>query len=598
MGEVYRARDTKLNRLVAIKILHPEQTRNADLQRRFIQEAQAASALNHPNIVTIHDIVTEGGADLMIMELVNGKSLADLIPRGGLRVPQVLKYGVQIADALAAAHAIGIVHRDLKPGNVMVTDSGLVKILDFGLAKMIIAEAVDDPDATVANAPLTVEGSILGTVAYMSPEQAQGKKVDARSDIFAFGAVLYEMATGQRAFGGAHAVSTLTAVLRDEVRPLLEIAPDVPVELDQCIQKCLRKDPADRWQTMREIHDELALLKQGSDSGTLYRSRIAQVPAVAQQTVNVPPPAAKNKSALAFILGGVLVLAAVGGVAFWYATRQPVPLPAATPAPVEPAPAAAAPPPPVPADKTLKNDDIIAMVAEKVPASLIISQIRGSKNEFNLSAQEVIRLHKGGVTEAIIEVMRNPSAKPSAVPSQPQTASQPPSAKPPAGGQPSSAPSTQSSAPVTVSGPPPPASTPKPVEPKKPVVTAVTVVTVRDGTPLLLTLKEAVPEDASEGHPMQFTVSSDVKVDGTTVIASGALATGDVFEAGKKRKLLGRTRMTYRLNQVQAADGKQLRLRATPAAAKGGEVARRPVLPKGSMSYPGYIDGDAAVAVR
>src|SRR5271169_6170600 len=183
MGDIYKAQDARLNRTVAIKVLTNASAGDSDRRRRFIQEAQAASALNHPNIITIYDIVSEDDSEYMVMELVSGKTLADLIPPGGVGVAKTLQYSTQMADALRAAHAAGIVHRDLKPGNVMVTDSGLVKILDFGLAQINVA------------APLTVEGSILGTVAYMSPEQAQGKKVDARSDIFSFGVVMYEMLT-------------------------------------------------------------------------------------------------------------------------------------------------------------------------------------------------------------------------------------------------------------------------------------------------------------------------------------------------------------------------------------------------------------------
>ena len=201
MGEVYQARDTKLNRFVAVKILKPDQRVNAEQQRRFIQEAQAASALNHPNIIVIHDIVSEEGSEIMIMEYVPGRTLSNLISEGGLPVSQVVNLGLQIADALCAAHAAGIIHRDLKPGNIMVTDKDRIKILDFGLAKLEAPPMSGDPDATQIE-PMTVQGSIMGTLCYMSPEQAQGKHVDARSDIFSFGAVLYEMATGQRAFTG------------------------------------------------------------------------------------------------------------------------------------------------------------------------------------------------------------------------------------------------------------------------------------------------------------------------------------------------------------------------------------------------------------
>jgi len=196
--KIFKAQDTRLNRYVAVKVLSATGGGgDVERRRRFTQEAQAASALNHPNIITIHDIVSDGDTDYMVMEYVAGKTLVDVIPKGGLRAPQVLKYSVQMADALNAAHTAGIIHRDLKPGNVMVTESGLVKILDFGLAKLtdrgplsqMGEDTGDDQTRTIANAPLTVEGSIIGTVSYMSPEQAQGKKVDTRSDIFSFGVV-------------------------------------------------------------------------------------------------------------------------------------------------------------------------------------------------------------------------------------------------------------------------------------------------------------------------------------------------------------------------------------------------------------------------
>src|ERR1051325_7635096 len=279
MGDIWKALDTRLNRFVAVKVLTSAAAGDPERRRRFIQEAQAASALNHPNIITIHDIVSEGDTEFMVMEFVSGKTLVDMIPKGGLRVPQVLKYSVQMADALQAAHSAGIIHRDLKPGNVMVPATGLVKILDFGLAKLTdrgpISQVGGPADATqtIADAPLTVEGSIIGTVSYMSPEQAQGKKVDTRSDIFSFGVVLYEMSTGVRAFEGDNALSTLSAILRDEVRAVTEVSPDVPPQLEQVIGRCLRKNPDDRWQTMKDVQMALAALKHESDSGTLYRAR-------------------------------------------------------------------------------------------------------------------------------------------------------------------------------------------------------------------------------------------------------------------------------------------------------------------------------------
>src|ERR1700691_3265917 len=295
MGEIYKAQDTRLNRFVAIKVLTSAATGDPDRRRRFIQEAQAASALNHPNIITIHDIVSDGGTDFMVMEFVSGKTMVDLIPKGGLRGAQVLKYSVQMADALQVAHNAGIVHRDLKPGNVMVTDSGLVKILDFGLAKLTdrgpltTLSGPNDATLTMTEAPLTVEGSIIGTVSYMSPEQAQGKKVDTRSDIFSFGVVLYEMLTGVRAFGGDSPLSTLSAILRDEVRPIAETSPEVPPQIDLVIGRCLRKLPDDRWQSMKDVQMALSALKHESDSGMLYRARLSQIQAPPAGISAAPP---------------------------------------------------------------------------------------------------------------------------------------------------------------------------------------------------------------------------------------------------------------------------------------------------------------------
>jgi serine/threonine protein kinase len=264
MGEVYKARDNRLNRFAAIKVLRSDRVVDAERRRRFVQEAQAASALNHPNIVHIYEIDSSADTDFIAMEYVSGKTLDGLIARKGLPVKEVLAYTVQIADALAAAHAAGIVHRDVKPGNVMVTDTGLVKVLDFGLAKLTEPTAASPHGTTVTLETRTSEGTILGTVAYMSPEQAEGKKLDARSDIFSFGAMLYEMITGRRAFSGDSTVSILAAILREEPAPLGRITKDIPRDLERLVARCLRKEPARRFQVMddvklslEEIRDEL-----------------------------------------------------------------------------------------------------------------------------------------------------------------------------------------------------------------------------------------------------------------------------------------------------------------------------------------------------
>src|SRR5215471_2114910 len=295
MGEIYKALDTRLNRMVAIKVLPSAKSGDPDRRKRFLLEAQAASGLNHPSIITIHDVISEGDTEFMVMELVGGKTLTDLIPKGGLRVPQAINYALQMADALATAHSVGIVHRDLKPANIMITDSGLAKILDFGLAKLVESNAgaaMPPSDTEATEAGLTIEGSILGTVAYMSPEQAQGKKVDTRTDIFSFGVVLYEMLTGRHAFEGDSAVSTLSSILRDEVKPMTEVVPDVPPQLDTVIQRCMRKNPDERWQTMTEVRTALSALKRESDTGALYTSRIS--PGIIAATPDQPVPIQKR----------------------------------------------------------------------------------------------------------------------------------------------------------------------------------------------------------------------------------------------------------------------------------------------------------------
>ena len=246
MGVVYKARDTRLKRSVAIKVLPADQVSDPERKRRFILEARAASALNHPNIITIHDIGREGRIDFVVMEYVAGKTLEQLIPRKGLRLNETLKLSIQMADALAKAHSAGIIHRDLKPTNVMVTDEGLVKVLDFGLAKL--TEVESDEGGTRTTQPRTETGTIVGTLSYMSPEQAEGKKVDARSDIFSFGAVLYEMVTGQKAFQGDSKMSTVAATLKQEPKPISQVVPGIPGELEKIINRCLRKDRERRYQ--------------------------------------------------------------------------------------------------------------------------------------------------------------------------------------------------------------------------------------------------------------------------------------------------------------------------------------------------------------
>ena len=262
MGEVYRARDTVLGREVAVKVLPADQVR-ADRLQRFLREAQAASQINHPNVVAIHDISESDGVHFIVMEYVAGKTLSETISPKGLETQQVVHYASQIVASLAKAHACGVVHRDLKPANIMVTTDGMIKVLDFGLAKLHEPNAVEDDKLTVGE---TAAGAILGTAAYMSPEQATGRPVDARSDIFSLGLVLYEMLSGRRAFGGETSISTIAAILYEEPRPLKEVAPQTPRDLDRIVSRCMRKEPDQRFQSAVDLRLALEDL-QGNDGG-------------------------------------------------------------------------------------------------------------------------------------------------------------------------------------------------------------------------------------------------------------------------------------------------------------------------------------------
>ncbi len=315
MGAVYKARDTRLDRNVALKVLPPDKVADPERQRRFAQEAKAASSLNHSGIVTIYDIDSADGVYFIAMEYMDGKTLDRLMGRKGLPVDAVLSYSVQVADALARAHSAGLVHRDLKPSNIMITADGAVKILDFGLAKLVEPAAAEDAPTITAGhteAPITQEGAIVGTFAYMSPEQAQGKPVDARSDIFSFGSLLFEMLTGRRPFAGETGLATLAAILNQEPPSLAGTAGPLPADLKRIVMRCLRKDPQRRWQTMADLRVALEDLKEESDSGKLF-------PAA---------PLAPRRSGHAWLFAGaalamVIAAAAVGWRFQWKAAEAP-----------------------------------------------------------------------------------------------------------------------------------------------------------------------------------------------------------------------------------------------------------------------------------
>jgi Tol biopolymer transport system component/tRNA A-37 threonylcarbamoyl transferase component Bud32 len=319
MGVVYKARDEHLDRFVAIKVLSPEKVADPERKRRFVQEAKSASALNHPNIITIYDIASHDGTDFIAMEYVPGNALNRLIPRRGLPLGDALRYAVQVADALAAAHTAGIVHRDLKPGNVMVSGAeeqgrtGLIKVLDFGLAKLV--ERADNSDVETTESIrnekgfATEEGTIVGTISYMSPEQAEGKKVDVRSDIFSFGALLYEMLTGRKAFQGDSKISTLSAILREDPKPASQVVEGLPHELERIIGRCLRKSPERRFQTAADLKVALEELKEESDSGTLGAAPV------------LAPPRRWRLAGIA----GLLALIGLGAAVLWFGRRPTKP---------------------------------------------------------------------------------------------------------------------------------------------------------------------------------------------------------------------------------------------------------------------------------
>jgi len=267
MGEVYRARDTRLDRDVALKVLPADVAANPARLERFRREAKIVAGLSHPHIVTLFSVEEDAGVHFLTMELVEGQSLVDALPEEGLPLAKVLDIGIAVADALAAAHGRGVVHRDLKPGNVRLTRDGYAKVLDFGLAKL--SEKSDPSELSFTQAAtLTTEGAVIGTVPYMSPEQLRGQRVDHRSDIFSLGILLYEISTGRRPFSGATTSDTMSSILRDTPRPLVQVKPDLPQELGRIVERCLEKDPGDRYQSAEDIRNELREVRRSVESGT------------------------------------------------------------------------------------------------------------------------------------------------------------------------------------------------------------------------------------------------------------------------------------------------------------------------------------------
>ena len=310
MGEVYRARDTRLERTVAIKVLPQHLADTPEARQRFEREARSVSALNHPHICTLYDVGSQDGTEFLVMEYVEGETLTSRLQKGPFHFDQGLKIGIEVADALAKAHRAGIIHRDLKPGNIMLTKSG-AKLLDFGLAKAVTPAAIGATltAAVTHNSPVTQQGSIVGTFQYMSPEQVEGKEVDAQSDIFSFGSVLYEMLTGRAAFQGRSQLSVASAILEKDPEPIGTLQPMIPPALDRTVRKCLAKDPEDRWQTARDLLLELKWIAEAGSKAGL------SAPVVAHR---------KNRERIAWAAAALLAILAVV-LMIGYIARAPVP---------------------------------------------------------------------------------------------------------------------------------------------------------------------------------------------------------------------------------------------------------------------------------
>ena len=640
MGEIYKAQDDRLNRLVAVKILSPGMSTDPERKRRFFQEAQAASALNHPNIITLYDIVSEGDMQCIVMEYIGGKTLRDLTPSGGLTPAQALQYATQIASALTVAHAAGIIHRDLKPSNIMVTTSGLVKVLDFGLAKWVDSGMSGQTgEQLTMETALTREGSIIGTVSYMSPEQAEGKRVDARSDIFSFGSVLYEMLTGKRAFEGRSGISTLSAILRDDVKPINEAAPDVPPLLEQIVLRCLYKDPAARWQSMKEIETALLTLQRQLDPEGHFASPIPTGPVSVVSTPPAPPSAvqaASDVAPAAFAATSGKSDPSVQGL-----STSPVHAPLAT-GTSQAGPAVTAPPPvkppvaPQPArpPSSGTSPKMLLVVLGLIGAVLVAGAAIGGWYwwKSHQASQTTVATATAPPAAAPNEVKPSPLGTPPAEPPPAETApSATSSTVPPTGADDASKSAKPKRAPkpkvdntpkivppapvpvVPVPAPEAPVAAPTPPPPKSappnPVV-QTTPVMVSDALPFVLNLAEDVAADAPEGQALHFTVSEGLQVNGKTVIAKGATVTGAVAGESAKKGFLGIKghKLTFRLTQAEAVDGRKLAVRAMAGKSDDGATVRSFETGKGSKSkgyaalqgtvYIGYIDGDQMVAVH
>lgn len=335
MGRIFLARDTRLGRSVAIKMLPPALVADPVRRQRFERESKALATLNHPNIVTIHSVEEAGGQPFLVMEWIEGRSLEELIPPGGMELPRYLEIAIPMVEAVSQAHQAGIVHRDLKPANVMVRDDGVLKVVDFGIS-MIEPETMVDGQSAAAQQRLTQVGVVVGTLPYMSPEQLEGTWIDARSDIFSLGVLLYEMATGYRPFQGGSSASLLTSILRDEPAPLSRSRAALPASLDRIVARCLQKRPQERYQTAAELKKDLQELKRELDLGTAGTAApaifvpdlpTAPVPMASAATITAPsasvPAPPRRRPGLLAAVAALALLGAAAGLWLWREKAAP-----------------------------------------------------------------------------------------------------------------------------------------------------------------------------------------------------------------------------------------------------------------------------------
>src|ERR1700723_1135370 len=318
MGEVYRAKDTRLDRTVAIKVLPTHLSADPEAKQRFDREARSISSLAHPNICHLYDVGHQDGTDFLVMEFLEGETLAARIQKGPLPTEQVLKVGTEICEGLEKAHKGGVVHRDLKPANIMLTKSG-AKLMDFGLAKSTVAVAVPNSSMTsplgtpVSNQPLTQAGAIVGTFQYMSPEQVEGKEADARSDIFSLGTVLYEMATAHRAFVGKTMAGVMAGILERDPAPISSVQPSSPLMLDRLVKTCLAKDPDERWQTAHDVKLQLQSMREAGSQFSAAASATTTAAAAEAASAAASAQSRRNRDRALLIVGTALLTAVVAG---------------------------------------------------------------------------------------------------------------------------------------------------------------------------------------------------------------------------------------------------------------------------------------------